>query len=155
MQEVTAKSVTAERFRLVDSDGELRAVMKTKQDEPVVQFMDDEHRVRFEIKLENDWPVMSLMNDDSKTQIEFGLAGGKPALFFKDSTGSLRLGIALSKPDGSPRLLILDQDEKPRFAILQDDTGTPQISALDDNGNRYKLVWFAAHQKADPETEIT
>ncbi len=153
MQEVTAKSVTAERFRLVDSDGELRAVMKTKQDQPVVQFMDDEHRVRFEIKLENDWPVMSLMNDDAKTQIEFGLADGKPALFFKDSAGSLRLGIALSKPDGSPRLLILDQDEKPRFTILQDETGTPQITALDDNGNRHKLVWFASHGRAGPETE--
>lgn len=120
--------------------------MKTKQNEPVLQFMDDEHQVRFEVKLENDWPILTMSSGDDQTEIQFGMVDGKPSLFFNDGKGAMRMGIALSKPDGAPRLVILDQHEQPRFALVQDTDGTPRVIATDQVGGKYKLMWFAAQK---------
>lgn len=149
VKEVKADTVTAKRFQLMGDNGELRALMKTVDDNPVLEFMDDSNNVRLNVQITNDWPVLNMMDEKGNVRLELGTVNDKPTLFFNDRLGNLRVGIALSQADGSPRIVFLDEQRKIRFGVVTDTEGTPRVIATDQFGSKHKLLWFA--EPAAPE----
>lgn len=143
VDEIKANTVTAKRFQLVGDNGELRALLKTIDENPILEFMDDQSNVRLNVQVTNNWPVLNMMDETGKICVELGAVNGKPTLFFNDHLGNLRVGIALSQADGSPRIVFLDDERKIRFGVVTDTEGTPRVIATDQFGTKHKLMWFA------------
>jgi hypothetical protein len=141
-QELKADSVTAKRFRLVGDNGELRALMKTKDGNPILEFFDHSSQVRLNVQVSNDWPILNMMDQSGNVCVELGAVNSKPALFLKDQIGNLRVGIALSKIDGSPRIVFLDDQRNVRFGVVTDTEGIPRIIATDQFGSKHEVMWF-------------
>ncbi len=149
VKEVKADIVSAKRFQLLGESGELRALMKTIDDNPILQFMDQASKVRLSLQVTNQWPVLNMMDETGRVRLEIGTVDGKPTLFLNDHVGNLRVGIALSKGDGSPRIVFLDDQRKVRFGVVTDTEGTPRVIATDQFGNKQKLLWFSEPTGAD------
>lgn len=142
-KEIVADTVTAKRFQLVGDNGEMRALMKTINDSPILEFMDGARNVRLNVQVTNDWPVLNMMDATGKVRVELGAVNDKPTLFFNDHVGNLRVGIALSTFDGSPRIIFLDDNGNIRFGVVTDTEGIPRVIATDQLGRKHKLLWFS------------
>jgi len=153
VKEIQADTVTAKRFQLLGDDGELRALMKTIDDNPILEFMDSASKVRVNLQVTNDWPVLNMMDENGKVCLELGAVNGKPALFLNDHLGNLRVGIALSKADGSPRIVFLDDQRTVRFGVVTDTEGTPRVIATDQFGSKHKLLWFSETAEREHDLE--
>jgi len=147
-KEVRADTITAKRFQLVGDNGELRALMKTVSDNPILEFLDSSSQVRLNIQISNDWPILNMMDKNGNVCIELGTINDKPTLFFTDKNGNLRVGISLSRSDGSPRILFLDDQANVRFGVIADTEGVPRVIGTDQFGTKHKLLWFS--QEANP-----
>ncbi len=152
-ENVTAHTVTAERFRLVNDNGELRGLMKTVNDNPILEFLDDTSSVRLVVQIANNWPVIDMRDSHGNVRIELGSVNGTPALFFRDQNGDLRMGVALSRADGSPRILFLDDKQQVRFGVVSDTEGSPRVIAADQFGTKHRILWFSEAGVKDAEQD--
>ena len=153
VKEIKADTVTAKRFQLVGDDGQLRALLKTIEANPILEFMDASSQVRLNVQVTNDWPVLNMMDENGNVRVELGAVNGKPTLFLHDHVGNLRVGIALSKADGSPRIVFLDDQRTIRFGVVTDTEGTPRVISTDQFGRKHKLLWFAEPVDSDDDVE--
>ncbi len=110
------KVISAEEFRLVDSNGKTKAQFtKSQEGSPALFFFDNDGHSRLEVGLYPDGlPMIILLDEQHRAQGILRLAGGMkaPVLVFK-SNGNDRMILGLS----------MDQPSQDPFGIYYDSNG--------------------------------
>lgn len=119
---VSSKVVEAQSFRLVNGDGDIRAVLTVDEDSPYLGLWDSKGRIR-------------AMMTASETSVDLGLT---------DSLGRLRSRLAVGSND-SPTLDFVDSDGQLRLRLTMEEGSAPSITFVDENGSP------RASFKEDPE----
>ncbi len=105
--------VTGHEFRLTDTSGKVRAVLKCS---PVGS------------------PNLLFLDDHEHTRMQLGLAGDAGGLTLYDAAGQGRGYVSL-EPDGNTGIALLDAKGKLRLAMRLKPDGSPSISMNDPEGN--------------------
>jgi hypothetical protein len=135
---VTASSVTASEFRLVDGAGRQRAALGVTPDGTVaLNLSDPDQRPRAFLAVRADGSATVSLHDRGGTS-RFNLnlsADGAPVLNLNDAAGAARFILALSTPEneGYPFIAFRDAKEQgTRLFLGQRDNGAPTVVMWDE-----------------------
>ena len=109
--------VRAERFEIVDHQGNLRASLGlTPNGSVALTLRDPAGTIRVEVGLEDgNTPVVNLYDKDERTR-----------MVFRESRG------------GGHAITATDQEGTPRFLLAVNSRGTPQLTLFNGNGD---VIW--------------
>jgi len=107
--------IRAERFEVVDKDGQGRAALGLFLGEPYLSFRDKNGQERAELGLNNGEPGLGLGDKNGKIRAVLYLEDGEPGLWLNDKNGNLRAELSLDK--GEPDLSLYDKNDKLRAAL--------------------------------------
>jgi hypothetical protein len=128
-QVATPKTVvTAHEFRLTDTTGAVRAVLKCNPvGSPNLLFMDDKGHTRLQLGLTGDAGGLTLYDAAGRGRGYVSLEpDGNTGIALMDAKGKLRLALRI-KPDGSPSLSMHDSEGNARAVLETRPDGTPAL----------------------------
>lgn len=164
-----AEEILARRFVLMDKDGKARASLVVEDHGlPSLTFFDSEGQGRSTLALDAKGPTLVFMDADGRPRAGLAVgADGSPVLLLRGSDGTDRVmlgvipeaslapgfaGLLLFDkhgkirgaldvlPDGSPRMYLSGEDEKPRVGLRVLPGGSAGLVFSDTNG---KVIWKA------------
>lgn len=119
--------VRAERFEVVDKDGNVRAFLTTLEDgSPTLNLLDENGESRAWMLLSNDGSPRLILMDE-------------PLLVLMDGSGEFRSVLSLDQ-DGSPNMSLVDGAGVFRSVFRLGPDGSPALLLNDGDG---ELTWFA------------
>ncbi len=128
-QGVAPRAMVAQEFRLIDAQGNPRAVLGMRADGgPGLAFLDKQGKSRAAIGLTEDQSSLALYDVDGHARVRITLQNdGGAGLALQDKNQKLRAALRL-KADGTPSLSFSDADGKSRAAIETQADGSPLLS---------------------------
>jgi len=160
-QENGADAVTAQEFRLVDPEGELRAVLGLRENGMVALVLndqsgrkrlsvgagdegaavvigDEEGEKRLAVGFADHAPLIALADKAGRERIALTVAEDTSAVMLQDEAGTGRVGIMLS--EGVPFVSLSDREERTRAILSLEAAGTPGLAMFDEDEN---TIWSA------------
>ena len=134
------KVVEAQSFRLVNEDGEPRAVLGLDGDAPYLKMMGTggESRVVFRLNPEDGEPTLALRDSSGNIRVYVGLSNSGPNVALMDDAGNIRAKLGVGRQataDGvTPSLDFIDENGEVRLKIFQYDGNEPVMLFLNENG---------------------
>ncbi|MBI3723688.1 hypothetical protein HY251_07005 [bacterium] len=131
------KELTAERLRIVDSEGRPRVYMGEVKDKgySALSVLDQEGKVRLVVILLADGsPLVALNDGDEHVGVGLGLGaskGGTAFLSFRDKNEKDRLALGVDQKDGSASVTLTDSSEKRRVVIEVDGKDAASLTVKD------------------------
>jgi hypothetical protein len=107
------KTVKADRFELLDSDGKVRGVWACSKDDGS--------------------PVMVFLGPKGEARVTIATMGTESGLTIADKAGKSRVALAYEET-GSGDLVFKDRKERARCAIVVEKDGTGGLTYFDENG---------------------
>lgn len=160
-QEDGTEAVTAQEFRLVDAEGELRAVLGLREDGMVALVLndqsgrkrlsmgagdegaavivgDEEGEKRLAVGFANAVPLIALADKAGRERLALTVAEDTSAIMLQDEAGTGRAGIMFS--EGIPFVSLSDREERTRAVLSLEAAGAPALSMFDEHEN---TIWSA------------
>lgn len=136
----TSQVIQAQRFELVNGQGEVVGVLASADDGPGLRLYGSDGKVRLAVALEEDGPAFTLLAADEKPKVRLNLGNdGHPGLSLIDTAGKTRYDLRL-REDERPCMLFWDVTApKPRMGFGINPQGNPNTVFFDAQGNR--RVW--------------
>lgn len=106
-KEKVPKEIVAESFRVVDTQGRIRAVLFVDQEGPALGLLDERGKLRATIAIDQEGPLLGLYDKREKTRAELAILQIGPRLSLSDENGKIRAGLAVI-PEG-PALALSDK----------------------------------------------
>jgi hypothetical protein len=108
---VTARTVEAEEFRLVDRSGRVRARVELTRAGPRFAMMHEDETIALELVLTPDGPALRLMDVGGNTRLFVGALRGAARIGMADGDGAQRLFLGLGGK-GTPALTLYDDSQR-------------------------------------------
>jgi hypothetical protein len=161
-----SQEIRAQKFTLVDAQGNSRAVLlSTPKGDVLLSFNDKtkSHEARLVLGAGAEGlPFIALRDRDDKLRVMVGLQSGTPRASFYSSDGRERAWVSVEK-DGSPIIGLRDHEGKPRSLLTVGSDDTPRLSLADKEGkprfviggtsDQYGMAFFDSNGKLRAELE--
>ncbi|MEO1008615.1 MAG: hypothetical protein AAFX79_08615 [Planctomycetota bacterium] len=106
-----AEGVSTRRVRLVDADGEARAVLEADKDGPTIVLHDTVGTVRMRLALGSAGPGLTLSDEDGHTRAWLGFSNEALRIGFADDKGNSRAFFGVMR-SGNPVARFYDAEGK-------------------------------------------
>lgn len=131
---MSSKVVEAQSFRLVNGDGEIRAVLTVDEDSPYLGLWDESGTIRAMMNAKEDSVNVGLADSSGHLRVRMAVGSeDSPALDFVDEDQGLRLRVTMEE-GGSPSMTFVDANGRPRAALKEDPQGRHLLGFVDENG---------------------
>ena len=165
-QSSATQEVRAQKFSLVDAQGNSRAVLlSTPKGDVLLSFNDKTKSSEARLVLgagAEGLPFIALRDKDDKLRVMIGLQTGTPRATFHASDGRERAWVSVEK-DGSPIIGLRDHEGKPRSILTVGSDDTPRLALASKEGkprfviggtsDQYGMAFFDSNGKLRAELE--
>lgn len=159
------EAIAAEEFRLVDKNGNVRAVLELNEDgQPRLLFFDKDDKLRISFYVENEAPGVELLDTNEITRAALGLGSngqpslqlldknekvhallqmgedGRPGLDFYDRHGELRSSLSLMEGEMPLGLTLVDKNGRLRLKPGEMKDGEPILAFYDKDGEMCDML---------------
>jgi hypothetical protein len=143
----TSEVIQAQRFELVNAQGEVVGALASTDDGPGLRLYDSNGKARLTVAVEADGPAVTLLAADEKPKARLNLGNdGHPGLALIDTSGKTRYDLRL-RQDERPCMLFWDVTApKPRMGFGINPKGNPNAVLFDPQGNRRLWVQLLADE---------
>jgi hypothetical protein len=131
---VRGRTVTAERFLLVDGGGKPRAELALAQGEPFFRLADEDGKPRLAMNLGREVSGLSLLDGNGKYRAGLSLGKDGPFIRLDDARGRQRVGCGVGKEGTFLRMD--DEGGRPRV-VWSVGAGGSSLSLVDGAGNTF------------------
>jgi hypothetical protein len=146
----SAPAMTAGEFRLVDEDGELRAVLSARDGAGILEFLDEKGKTRLGVGLRNGLPGLAVYGEKATDALAMvGVAANDtPLLLLGDDHGTTRWKADVT--DGHSRMILYDSRNAARLVtdvsddesslMLMDEQMLPRLRARALGGDVFVMM---------------
>ena len=136
------EAIAAEEFRLVDKNGNVRAVLELSEvGQPRLLFFDKDDKLRISFYVEDEEPGVELLDKNENTRASLGLGdNGQPSLLLLDKEEKVHVSLEMGE-DGGPGLDLYDPAGELRASLaLFGDDDSSNLVLIDKDGKRRKTT---------------